>query len=837
MNFHRIFPIKRKWLPFLAAGIVAAAFSLAVDTRYALAQNSEKELFLVAQKAFEDGFYDVAIRYILQLQEQYPQTEKRVESNLLLGQCYFFKSQYLKAYDIFHELLAYPEFKDATLFWLGETYLKGGDTKQAEKQYRQIIDVYPQSIYAPQAYYSLGWIYFEQNQFPEAQKTFEQFIQRFPDHQLKGDAVFKLGEVKYNLQAYEKAIDHFVGYIFDYPQSTRQAEAYFYIGESYYYLKDYLRAVTYYAKAAETAYDNKLILLAKVSLGWSYLRLEKLTLAQRYFEEAYALAKEKNILSDDVLLGQATLYSQMKEYPKAMEAYVELIAAFPDSPRAAEAHLGRANIYYLTGDYPQAVESYQKIIDMFRGGPEASEILEKAYFGLAWSYLKLGNIDASIRSFETIKDRTESKTVKTSALTQIGDAYQDHGELEKAVDVYDTILKDYAEGPYTDYVQYRQGIALLKMENIKAATLSFQGLRANFPRSSYLHDAQYYLAVAHFKKGDWAQTKDEIAQFISSLPPDNEYMAEALYILALSCFNLHEYDDALKSFQRIVKDYPEQSAMIRNCELHIARCHDKKGGTQEALKQFQELVERYPQSQTAQEALLELGDHSLESSDFDAAIAYYRRFIEEFPGSEKRYMVYYEMGQSYQAKGELDGAVNAFKEVDDPKQGELYAKARLAIADIFSRKLDSEKAVETYQNIIAASPEFRRDAYDKIAEVYQKDKEYEKAIEAYQKAISSPKGFGGLREAQLQFHIADTYELLNRRDQAVEEYLKLPYLYANETEWVVKSYLRVARIFEDEERWAQAQTIYGKIIPYDTDERKFAQERLEWIEEHINPRQ
>ena len=112
----------------------------------ALAQTSEKELFLVAQKAFDDGFYDVAIRYIEEYLEKYPQTQKRIEANLLLGQCYFFKTQYLKAFNIFQDLLKYSEFKDATLFWLGETYLKGSDYAQAEKYYRQLIELYPDSL-------------------------------------------------------------------------------------------------------------------------------------------------------------------------------------------------------------------------------------------------------------------------------------------------------------------------------------------------------------------------------------------------------------------------------------------------------------------------------------------------------------------------------------------------------------------------------------------------------------------------------------------------------------------------------------------------------------------
>jgi len=273
--------------------------------------NDEAELFLVAQKAFEDGFYDVAMRYINQLFEENPKTEKHIQAKLLLGQCYFFKSQYLKAYDTFEGLLKYNEYKDATLYWLGETYLKGSDYKNAEKQYTQLIDLYPDSIYTPQAHYSLGWTYFSQNKFKKAKKAFLRLIRNFPIHHLAEDSSFKLAETEYNLHAYENAIQYFKSYVLNYPKSRRHAQAYFYIAESYYFRENFLTAVTYYAKTAEIAYDNKLILMGKTSLGWSYLKLEKFKLAQQYFNDAYQFAKEKNILSDDVLLGQATFYAEI----------------------------------------------------------------------------------------------------------------------------------------------------------------------------------------------------------------------------------------------------------------------------------------------------------------------------------------------------------------------------------------------------------------------------------------------------------------------------------------------------------------------------------------------
>ncbi|MBI5415205.1 MAG: tetratricopeptide repeat protein, partial [Candidatus Omnitrophica bacterium] len=498
-------------------------------------------------------------------------------------------------------------------------------------------------------------------------------------------------------------------YISQYPKSTHQGEAYFYMGESAYYLEDFLTAVTYYASAAQTAYDQKLTIMAKVSLGWSYMKLEKFKLARQYFDEAYALARDKNMLSDDVLLGRASVYMETREYDQALEAYGELVAAFPSSKKLGEAYLGQANIFYLKGDYGNAVRSYQSLIDKEKDKEkgkekEYQEVSGKAYFGLAWSYLKMGRLDDSIRSFEIIKNTTANKTVKISALTQIGDAYQDVGEMNKAIDVYDGILRDYPESPYTDYVQYRQGIALLKAEKIDAATLSFQTLKTNFPRSKYLNDADYYLALAYFKKGDWAATRDQAGQFMAQAAPDNPFMAEAHYLLGLAAFDLQDYAGALKIFQTIIKNYPSETAMIRNVEAGMAKCYYKMRDDKEAVKRFTALVEKYPRTLVAQDALIWLGDHSLESADYDTAIKYYEKFIADFPGSPRLGLAFYELGQAHQAKGEYDQAVGAYRKVDNSGDAALYAKARLALADIFSKELDSGSALSTYQSIIATSP-------------------------------------------------------------------------------------------------------------------------------------
>ncbi len=792
----------------------------------------EKELFLVAQKAFEDGFYDVAIRYIDQFLRKYSETEKRVQARLLLGQCYFFKSQYLKAYDIFQDLLPFSEFKDATLFWLGETYFKGSDYKQAEKYYRQLIEVYPASVYVPQAYYSLAWTRFEQDDYTRAKDLFLKLIKKFPTHSLSEDAVFKLGECEYNTSAYTVASQYFKNYILAYPQSTRRAEAYFYIAESYYSLEDFLTAVTYYAKAADIAYDKKLTFMAKVSMGWSYLKLDKYELSQKCFDEARELSRDEDILSDDIYLGQASLYSKMGEKKKAAETYRELIERFPNSPRIAEAHLGKANVDYTRKDYAEAIKEYQWIIDQYSGEPGRQMILEKATYGLAWTYLKTGNIDLAIKNFEKIMHRTQSKIVKVSALTQIGDAYQDNNALEKAIAVYDRILKDYPDSIYTDYVQFRQGIALLKSNKIEAATLSFQSLQANFPQSKYLNDVKYYLGVAYFTKEDWRQAINYAKDYLKELPASSTFASEAHYICALSDFNLENYAGAIPVFQKIIKNYPAQKPMVWISELSIAKCFYHLGREKEAIKAFKTILAKYPETEATQTSLLWLGDHYFEKAEMDQAVFYYKQLLKDFPGSDKVNVVRYELGQAYQFQGKLDTALNYYKLIDNSVGEAIYAKAKLAIADLFSKDLSPETAIETYLNIALSAPDFKRNAYVKIAGVHEKNKEYKQALAAYEEALNAEEALSELSSAEIQFYIADTHEVLNETETAVEAYLKIPYLYTREKAWIIKAYLRTARIFEDNEKWQQAKITYGKIIDYQMEESKYAEERLDWIKEN-----
>ncbi|MBF0593724.1 MAG: tetratricopeptide repeat protein [Candidatus Omnitrophica bacterium] len=810
--------------------LLLAAFSFSAGA----AETNEKELFVVAQRAFEDGFYDVSLRYVDQLFKDFPQTSKTVEAHLLEGQCYFFKKQYLKAFGVFQELVKRGEYKDVSLFWLGETYLKVGDSAKAQEQYRQIIDGFPNSLYAPQAYYSLGWSYFEKAKYDAARELFAKLVELFPSNNLSEDASFKLGECDYNGAKYEGAVFQFNKYIATYPHSSRLAEAYFNIGESYYFLEQYDKSADYYEKARASATDPKTALSAMVSRGWSLFKKNDFEGALKVFDEAQAHAKVNNFPEDDVLLGKASLFTAQEKYAEAAANYGDLIARFPSSSRVPESYLGRANAYYLLNNYAKAIDDYKVLIALFPANAQSDKTLEKARFGLAWTYLKNGNIDQSIESFKGVLDKTESKAVKVSALTQIGDAYQEAGQIDKAIETYDRILKDLPDTLYSDYVQYRLGVALLKTGKIDGALLSFQALKTNYPKSKYIAESQYYAGMCYFKKYDWVAVLEVMEPFIKTTALDNEFASEARYLEALSFFNLKQYDKALIAFAEMQKLFPAKPQVQQNAELGIAKTKYETGNTKEALTLFEQIVTRYPHTDATLEATLWMGDHAMSSGQYSLARDLYLRILNDFPDHEKSTLAHFELGRAYFSLGELDKALEQYRKIDASSDVELAAKAKLAIAEIFTKEMDPVKASEAYTNIILTSPEYKRDALMKIAQIDRKAGKYADELKAYTDALAAAKGVSAVKDVQLQFMLGDTYEAMNQPDLAVEAYVKVPYVHAKERDWVVKAYLRIAKIYENKEDWDKAITAYEKVSAMDVDEAKFARERITWIGNNRN---
>ena len=144
----------------------------ASETDQALDRMSrEGEAFYVAQKAYEDGFYEVALNLFQRFLKNFPQSQEIPEINLYIAQCYFQQNKFIAALTQLERLSSEPgaeHLEDAVLYWIGEVHFRGKDFSKAISFYQRIIDEFPDSDLLVHAYYSRGWCLFELGEYYKA---------------------------------------------------------------------------------------------------------------------------------------------------------------------------------------------------------------------------------------------------------------------------------------------------------------------------------------------------------------------------------------------------------------------------------------------------------------------------------------------------------------------------------------------------------------------------------------------------------------------------------------------------------------------------------------------
>lgn len=823
--------ILKIWIPVLGL-LLCAVFMAACPNAFAQAQQSkEEESLFVAKKALEDGFYDVSLGLLERFFKNYPDSSAVAEANLLVGLCYYHQNKFLNALEQFNGLLNKPQAKniqDAVLYWIAEVHFRGNNFSKAGEFYKKVIDTFPESSYGAASYYSLGWSLFQEQSFKQALDYFEAVENKFADGPYAQDAGFKIIECLYNLKDYaalkERLKSRFKIYSKD---AAKVAYLYFYMAEADYYLNNLNEALEEYAQALSSAADDQVISLSRLGMGWCYLKLKQYVEAENNFQKVNSpnLGKAgKNIL----LLGRGALKQEIKSFAEAKVIYKELLDGASDPGMLMQAYIGQAEALYNLGEYKEAINVYRQALTKV-SNDTPGDSTDKLHYGLAWVFLKEGEFKNAIDEFRRIVKSSGDNIVKVSALCQIGDAYQDSGEYKKAIEVYDSVLKDYPDSSYGDYVQYQLGLALIKASNYEAAIMAFKTLKLNFPASKLLDDATYALGLAYFQREDYNSSREIFHKFQEDFK-DSPIRPQAMYLMGTSLYNLNKFSEAVDVFKNIVKAYNHDAVLVQKCEYEIADCFDRMGNESEAIARFKSLRAKYPDSQLTPEVMWWLGEYYYRHSMLEQARRYFSSLIRDFSKSNLVPDAYYAMGASFVEEAKFDEAITNFKKVIEFGKSDLAASAVIAISDIYLKEEKFDMALEAYNSVLPDYQNLAHLIYPKIAEIYSQQGNYAKAAEFFGLSLNL---VPARQMGDIQFKIAQAKQAQGLTLEAIEEYLKVSYLYSENNEMTIKALLRVGAIYEDKEDFKEALKIYQRVVSMKAEESKYAAERIDWIKEHV----
>jgi TolA-binding protein len=257
------------------------------------------------------------------------------------------------------------------------------------------------------------------------------------------------------------------------------------------------------------------------------------------------------------------------------------------------------------------------------------------------------------------------------------------------------------------------------------------------------------------------------------------------------------------------------------------------GNEKEAMTRFKTLRSKYPDSALTSEIMWWLGEYYYRHNELDLARRYFSSLIQDFPKSNLIADAYYALGSSFEEESRHEEAIDNFKKVIELGKTDLSGQAAIVITDIYVKQNKTELALKAYKDIITEYPNLTNLVYPKIARLFYKTNNLAQALDFYRKCLDV---VPAKEMVGIQFNIAEVLEAQGNIQEAIEEYLKVTYLYSENNTLAVKALLRVAAIYEGKEDFKEAVNIYKRIISMNTEEAKYAQERIDWIKEHVRRR-
>lgn len=171
-----------------------------------------------------------------------------------------------------------------------------------------------------------------------------------------------------------------------------------------------------------------------------------------------------------------TLNLFLKEYHRALLAYLELENDYPASSRVETSRLRVAEIYkYRLRDYNRAIASYQNILDNGTANPD------RIQYEVADSYFHLNNFEQARIEFESLLSSYPDSPLAVEVRFRIGVVQALDGHPRDAEKTLRALIKDYPDDPFGIEARFSLATLLEERGELKESLQFLEKLKGVYP--------------------------------------------------------------------------------------------------------------------------------------------------------------------------------------------------------------------------------------------------------------------------------------------------------------------------------------------------------------------
>lgn len=682
---------------------------------------------------------------------------------------------------------------------LADCYFETGSFKEAEKLFREILDINRNDTFArdklfaitnkyieeleekcecnaddKKLKFTLGWYYLENYRYDDIISLGEKFT---PDKEDENQYFHLISRAYIAKGKYDLALEYINKWeenLKAYGVAAEDGEV-----ELLYYEKaralsnlcEYERALVYYDKALELDEDDVFALNGKTAA------LNKL---KRYEQSLEIIERGLELNSSDIMLhiNKAEALFELKHYRDAIDECNITIDIYP---YYANPYLIKMKIYSIYDRYDDVLEIIEEVerleisnfdtnlykikaltnkkrikeaqnlaINMLKANSknEYTDKLHKIYYELAV-------IQYNLRLYEKALGYI-LKAIKSSIYEEEyfgfrGDLYRALRKFDLAIKDYDTIIKSKIQPDW--YPILKKAEVYKEMRRLDKVSVLYEEVLKLNPENG---------VVTNFSIGKIYEEMNNYDKALEYFNKQLEIEESAYYYIYRGVFYVrnNKVQEAIEDYNTAIKLEPENPYPYNN----LACIYEDSQEYEEAISYFKKAIE-VDKEENSFKFYDNIIDCYIRLNNTEMALKYFDE-ANKFVKSDKK--LYLNKAKLLTKMKLYDKAIENYQEalkIKNITSDEIYSK----MAAIFEKVGEYEKAIECYNKILEKAPKYT-DAYRQIGYMYYKLEDYEKAIKYYEFQSKSSFGWDPTSKATNLFLIANCYEKLNQEENAINNY-------------------------------------------------------------------
>lgn len=370
---------------------------------------------------------------------KFPNSSLVMDANMEIANTHLSNERYAEAIPYLNNIVkgtGNSSLKPQALLKAGTAYYNLNNNEEAIRQYRSLLDLYPNAVEADDALYNLRAIYVQQgraSEYADVARSAGKPLSVSAEDSLS----FAAAEIQYEANS-PNALASIEAYLQRFPNGTYATNAHYYRGEIYGTRKNWNEAIKSYAVVAERApnpfAERALVQAARIQ----FFELKNYAEAEKYYGQLkqFTASQEAKLEAMRGLL--RSQYLQQK-WQQAVDNAKELVAqkgSSADDKALANMAIGKSA--QIGGQYDVAIASFKNVVAVNKGATAA-----EARYEIAASWFAVGrNEDAEKAAFEVINKAGSYEFWVTKSYILLGDIYFKQKDYFNAKATFQSVVEN-----------------------------------------------------------------------------------------------------------------------------------------------------------------------------------------------------------------------------------------------------------------------------------------------------------------------------------------------------------------------------------------------------------